>query len=119
MSGFPERGADLRGSPGNFPGKSGKLPGNLWIAVKFHSERTSREVAEKLPGKFGDSPEAWGSLTPSQRLAKSVSKKKPHPFKIGVKMNLGPKTVAQKVVLDNAMPMPQNFACIWGSFLQK
>ena len=29
---FPEKGANLRGSPGNFrelPGKSGKLPGNL------------------------------------------------------------------------------------------
>ena len=61
-------------------GKSGKLPGNPWIAVKFHSERTSGEVAEKLPGKFGelpgksgDFPEARGSLTPSQRLAKFVS----------------------------------------------
>ena len=39
------------------------------------------EVAEKLPGKFGelpgksgDFPEARGSLTPSQRLAKFVSK---------------------------------------------
>ena len=63
VSGFPEKGADLRGS----------LPGNFWIAVKFHSERTSGEVTEKLPGKFGeppgkseDFPEAWGSLTPSQ-----------------------------------------------------
>ena len=42
------------------------------------SERTSGEVAEKLPGKFGelpgksvDFPEARrGGLTPSQRLAK-------------------------------------------------
>ena len=88
VSGFPEKGADLRGSPGNFPGKSrelpgksGKLPGNLWIAVKFHSERTSGEAAEKLPEKFGelpgksgDFPEARGSLTPSQRLAKFVFK---------------------------------------------
>ena len=63
------------------PGKSRKLPCNLWIAVKFHSERTSGEVAEKLPGKFGellgkpgDFLEARGSLTPSQRLAKFVSK---------------------------------------------
>ena len=92
VSGFPEKGADLRGSPGKLPGKSGelpgksggKLPGNPWIAVKFHSERTSREVAEKLPGKsgellgkFGDFPEARGSLTPSQRLAKFVSKLQP------------------------------------------
>ena len=86
MSGFPERGAGLRGSPetsgevqklpaksGELPGKSGKLPGNPWIAVNFQSERTSVEVAEKLPGKFGelpgtfgDFPEARGSLTPSQ-----------------------------------------------------
>ena len=50
MSGFPEKGADLRGSPGTsgkfgeLPGKFGKLPGKLWIAVKFHSERTSGEV---------------------------------------------------------------------------
>ena len=98
MSGFPEKGADLRGSlgtsgevwelPGKFgelPGKFGELPGNLWIAVKFHSERTSGEVAEKLPGKFrelpgksGDFPEARGSLTPSQRLAKFVSNLRAH-----------------------------------------
>ena len=95
VSGFLETGltsgevrADLRGSPGwppgksgELPGKSGKLPGNPWIAVKFHSERTSGEVAEKLPGKFGelpgksgDFPEARGGLTPSQRLAQFVSK---------------------------------------------
>ena len=68
------------GKSGKLPGKSGQLPGNPWVAVKFHSERTSEEVAEKLPGKFGqlpgksgDVPEARGSLTPSQRLAKLVS----------------------------------------------
>ena len=41
VSGFPEKGADLRGGevgelPGKFgelSGKFGKLPGNLWIAV--------------------------------------------------------------------------------------
>ena len=70
MSGFPEKGA----ASGEVPGKSGELPGNLWIAVKFHSERTSGEVAEKLPGKSGDFPEARGSLTPSQRLAELVAK---------------------------------------------
>ena len=89
MSGFPEKGGrplgksgELLGKSGELPGKSGKLPGNLWIAVKFHSERTSGEVAEKLPGRFGelpgksgDFPEARGSLTPSQRLAKFVSNK--------------------------------------------
>ena len=61
VSGFPEKGADLRGSlgtfrgsPGNFRGNSGKLPGNLWIAVKFHSKRTSGEVAGELSGKSGE-----------------------------------------------------------------
>ena len=69
------------GKFGKLPGKFGKLPGNLWIAVKLHSGRTSGEVTEKLPGKFGelpgksgDFPEALWSLTPSQRLAKFVSK---------------------------------------------
>ena len=78
--GPPGKSGKLPGKSGELPGKSGKLPGNPWIAVKFHSERTSGEVAEKLPGKFGelpgksgDFPEARGSLTPSQRLAKFVS----------------------------------------------
>ena len=83
--GFPEKGLtsgvrELSGRSGELSGKSGKLPGNPWIPVKFHSEGTSGEVAEKLPGKFGelpgksgDFPEARGSLTPSQRLAKLVS----------------------------------------------
>ena len=67
----PGKCGELPGKSGELPGKSGKLPGNLWIAVKFHSERTSGEVAEKLPGKSGellgksgDYPEARGSLTP-------------------------------------------------------
>ena len=69
VSGFPEKGADLRGSLGNFrgspgevPGKSGKLPGNPWISVKFLSERTSVEVAEKLSGKFGELPGKSGDF---------------------------------------------------------
>ena len=80
VSGFPETEADLQGSAGNFWGSLGNFRGNLWIAVTFHSERTSGEVAKKplrkfgeLPGKSGDFPEARGSLTPSQRLAKFVS----------------------------------------------
>ena len=66
VSGFPEKGADLRGSPelpgkfGELPGKFGELPGNLWIAGRFHSERISGEVAEKLPGKSGDFPRSSG-----------------------------------------------------------
>ena len=78
----PGKSGKLPGKSGELPGKSGKLPGNPWTAIKFHSERTSGEVAEKLPGKFGelpgksgDFPEARGSLTPSQRLAKLVSKR--------------------------------------------
>ena len=60
---------EVRGTSREVPGKLGKLAGNLWIAVKFHSERSSGEVAGELPGKSGDFPEARGSLTPSQRLA--------------------------------------------------
>ena len=78
--GPPGKSGKPQGKSGELPGKSGKLPGNPWIAVKFHSERTSGEVAEKLPGKFGelpgksgDLPEARGDLTRSQRLAKFVS----------------------------------------------
>ena len=80
MPGFPEKGrtsGEVRETSGEVWGTSG----NPWNAVKFHSERTSGEVGEKLPGKFGelpgksgDFPEARGSLTPSQRLAKFVSK---------------------------------------------
>ena len=87
VSGFPEKGADLRGSPGT-SGEVRGTSGEVWetsgeplVTVKFRSERTSGEVAEKLPGKFGELPgksggfpEARGSLTPSQRLAKFVSK---------------------------------------------
>ena len=93
MSGFPVIGltsGEVRETSGEFRGTSGEVwetSGEPWIAVKFHSERTSGEVAEKLPGKFGelpgkfgelpgksrDFPEARGSLTPSQRPTKSVS----------------------------------------------
>ena len=76
MSGFPEKGltsGEVRETFGEVRETSGEVwetSGNPWIAVKFHSERTSGEVAEKLPGKFGelpgksgDFPEARGSLT--------------------------------------------------------
>ena len=95
VSGFPEKGADLRGSPGTsgkfgeLPGKFGKLPGNLWIAVKFHSERTSGGSRGKLSGRsgnfqgsLGNFPEARGSMTPYQRLAKFVSN-----FLVSLKMS--------------------------------
>ena len=69
ISGFPERGADLWGLPGKsgeLLGKSGKLPGNLWIAVKVQSERTSGEVAGELPGKFGNFRGSPGLFIPLQ-----------------------------------------------------
>ena len=74
MSGFPETGltsVEVRGTSG----KSGKLPGNPGVAVKFHSERTSGEVAEKLPG-LGQKLGVAASLTRYQRLANFVSKQR-------------------------------------------
>ena len=72
VSGFPEKGAYLRGSPGTsgrksgeLPGKFVKLPGKLWIAVKLHSERTSGEVAKNFRGSSGN---FRGSPGTSQKL---------------------------------------------------
>ena len=45
---------ELPGKFGKLLGKFGKLPGNLRIAVKFHSERTSGEVAENFRGSSGN-----------------------------------------------------------------
>ena len=59
---LPGKSGKPSGKSGKLPGKSGKLPGNPWIAVKFHSERTSGEVAEKLPGKFGGLPGKSGDF---------------------------------------------------------
>ena len=59
VSGFPEKGADLRGSLGNFRGSLGELPGNPWIAVKFHSERTSGGP-KNFRGTSGEVPEEKG-----------------------------------------------------------
>ena len=71
---FQSSGPLGRGSLGNFQGTP-----RLLLSSTVLTERTSGEVAEKLPGKFGeplgksgDMPEARGSLTPSQRLAKFV-----------------------------------------------
>ena len=64
--GPPGKSGKLPGKSGELPGKFGKLPGNPWIAVKFHSERTSGEVAEKLPGKFFGT--SGGSPGTSQKL---------------------------------------------------
>ena len=60
--GPPGKSGKLPGKSGELPGKSGKLPGNPWIAVKFHRERTSGEVAEKLPWKLGELPGKLGEL---------------------------------------------------------
>ena len=85
MSGFPEKGADLRGSQGNFRGSPGNFrgsPGNFrgslgnfrgTPGLLFSSivREPLGEVAEKLPGKFGellgksgDFPEARGEPDP-------------------------------------------------------
>ena len=50
---------------GELPEKFGKLPRKLWIAVKFHTERTSGEVAENFRGSSGNFP---GSPGASQKL---------------------------------------------------
>ena len=90
VSGFPEKGADLRGSPGT----SGEVWGTSGEVWKTSGEplvllvaSTVRELPGKSPKNFRGSsgnfrgslenfPEARGSLTPSQRLAEFVSKKK-------------------------------------------
>ena len=87
VSGFPERGADLRGSLGNFRGSSGNFRGSLGNfrgTSGLLLSSTVRELPGKSPknfrgssgnfrGSLGNFPEARGSLTPSQRLAKFVS----------------------------------------------
>ena len=66
VSGFPEKGADLRGSLGNFRGSLGNFPGNLWILL-FSS--TVRELPGKSPKTSGEirgtSGEVWET---SQKL---------------------------------------------------
>ena len=79
---------NFRGGLGNFRGTSGllltstvrELPGKSPKKFRGSRRKSSGEVAEKVPGKFGefpgksgDFPKARGSLTPSQRLAKYVS----------------------------------------------
>ena len=70
MSGFPEKGADLRGSPGNFWGSLGNFRGSLGnfrgtsgLLLRFAGRElpgsrwgTSGEFGEH-PGKSGDFPE--------------------------------------------------------------
>ena len=86
---LPRIRADFRGSPGNFRGSPGNFRGSLGNfrgTPGLLLSSTVRELPGKsptnfrgslgnfLPGKSGDFPEARGGLTPSQRLAKFVSK---------------------------------------------
>ena len=66
MSGFPEKGADLRGSPGIFRGSLGNFRGTPGLLVSStvgeplgKSPKNFRSLGE-LPGKSGDFPEAGG-----------------------------------------------------------
>ena len=59
MSGFPEKGADLRGSPGNFRGSPGNFQrslGNFRGTPLLLLNSTVRELPGKSPKNF------WGSL---------------------------------------------------------
>ena len=76
VSGFPEQGADLWGGPvtslgrsGGVLGKFGKLLGNLWIALRIHSERSSGEVRGNSGIFEREFPEALEKSDSSQRLA--------------------------------------------------
>ena len=97
VAGFPEKGADLRGSRenfweslgnfrgslGNFRGSSGLLLSSTVKELPGKSPKTSGEV-RGTSGNSGDFPEARGNLTPSRRLAKFVSKKKRMLWKVEV-----------------------------------
>ena len=61
VSGFPEKGADLWGSPFSCGGKSGKLLGNLWIALEMHGGRSSGEVAGQFLGMWWEVGESRSS----------------------------------------------------------
>ena len=57
------------GTSGEVLGRFGKLPGNLWIAVKFH-----RQLPGKSPKNFrGSSGNFWGSPGTSQKLGEPDS----------------------------------------------
>ena len=71
----PGKSRNFRGSLGNFRGSSGLLLSSTVRELPGKSPKTSGKFGELL-GKSGDFPEARGSLTPYQWLAKCVSKKK-------------------------------------------
>ena len=69
MSGFPEQGADVRGSPGNFRASPGNFRGTSGKSEKdrgtsgFLLSSTVREVpGGELPGKFGELPGKSGDF---------------------------------------------------------
>ena len=118
---LPRERADLRGSLGNFRGTPenfrgclGKLPGNLWIAVNFHTERTSGEVTGELPGKVRgtseDFPEA--RAIPATR-AKLFSN--PHPTKRDIANILCLLVRKDPTPLNRAYPLgePGSYIEIW------
>ena len=65
MSGFPEKGADLRGSPGNFRGSLGNFRGTPGLLLSS----TVRELPGKSPKNFrGSLGNFRGSPGTSQKL---------------------------------------------------
>ena len=71
---LPGKFGELPGSLGNFRGTSRLLLSSAVRELPGKSAENFRGSHRKLPGP--DFPEAWGSLTPYQRLAKFVSNKK-------------------------------------------
>ena len=45
VSGFPEKGADLRGSPGNFRGSLGNFRGTSGLLLTGKTELSTRSIA--------------------------------------------------------------------------
>ena len=71
VSGFPEKGADLRGSPGNFRGSPGNFrgsPGNFRGTSGLLFSSTVRELPGKLPKTSG---EVWGTSGEVRGLSRS------------------------------------------------
>ena len=76
VSGFPEKGTDLRGKSGKLPeksgelpGKSGKLPGKAGKLLSSTARLSVRELPGKSPKNFrGSLGNFWGSLETFQKL---------------------------------------------------
>ena len=58
VSGFPERGVELRASPENFRGSLGNFRGTSGLLLSS----TMRELPGKSPGKFGELPASPGTF---------------------------------------------------------